>query len=271
MRNTILSIFAVFLFSAAVLAQNKITVCESKTSHIISPEKVSYLQVGDHTKIIAEVVPEHPNLVRIKAVESFDGESSLTVVCANKVYSLFVKYDDTDQISYRLEDFHAVKTGETGSGIMPEYMLKELSHQILAKTKRHVRKRKIKKDGIKLNLQNIYLKNDALFFELEIANQTNMGYDVEGFHWWIDDKKQYKATNVQEYQIEPDYQHYNIKYIPAKTTLREVFVLPKLTIPDKRTLRIEMLEKALGNTGRKLSLEVKNKDILEARPINFKQ
>jgi hypothetical protein len=31
-----------------------------------------------------------------------------------------------------------------------------------------------------------------------------------------------------------------------------------------------MLERALGNTGRKLSLEVKNKDILEARKLDFK-
>jgi conjugative transposon TraN protein len=265
MKQIILLIATIFLFSIAAFAQNQITVCESKASHIISPEKVSYLQVGDHRKIIAEVVPEHPNLVRIKAVETFGGESSLTIVCANKIYSLFVKYADTNQISYRLEDFYFVKTGETGSNVLPEYMLRELSHQVLAKNKRHVRKRKQTKDGIKFQLRNIYLKNDALFFEVEIVNQTNMGYDVEGFHWWIDDKKQYKSTNVQEYLIEPNYQHYKIKYIPAKTSLREVFVLPKLTIPDKRTLRMEMLEKALGNTGRKLSLDVKNKEILEAK------
>ena len=176
-----------------------------------------------------------------------------------------MKYVDTNEISYDLESFHAVKVGDAGSNILPEYLLKELSHQILSKGKKHIKKRKSKKDGIKFRLTNIYLKQDVLFFELQITNSTNLGYDVEGFHWWIDDKKQYKSTNVQEYQIFPDYQHYNIKYIPAKTTLREVFVLPKLTIPDKRILRIEMLEKALGNTGRKLTLEIQNRDILEAR------
>ena len=106
-----------------------------------------------------------------------------------------------------------------------------------------------------------------LFFEVEVTNKTNLAYDVEGFHWWIMDKKQQKATNVQEYQIFPSYKHYDIKIVPAKTTIREVFVLPKLTIPDKRVLRIDMLEKALGNTGRKLSLEVKNKDILKAKEL----
>lgn len=65
-----------FLFislSLMVFAQNQLEVCESKATHIISGEKISYLQVGDHSKIIAEIVPEHPNMVRVKAVEAFKG------------------------------------------------------------------------------------------------------------------------------------------------------------------------------------------------------
>lgn len=265
MKFTILTLTTFFLFSIAAFAQNQLEVCESKASHIISKEKISYLQVGDHEKIMAEIVPEHPNMVRVKAVEVFEGESSLTIVSANNVYSLFIKYADTNTISYQLENLHSLKIVSNKGGVLAEYLLRELCHQILFKNKNHIKKCKEKKDGIKLQLTNIFLKNDVLFFELEITNQTNMGYDVGGFYWWIDDKKQYKATNVQEYLIKPEYQHYNIKYIAAKTKLREVFVLPKLTIPDKRILRIEMLEKALGNTGRKLSLDVKNKDIFDAR------
>jgi conjugative transposon TraN protein len=264
MKATIL-IITIFLFSTAVFAQNQIKVCETKATHLICPEKVTYLMAGDPSRIIAEIVPEHPNMVRVKAVEPFEGESSLTVVSANKVYSLFVAYENTNEISYQLESFHSEKTSDIKGTLLPEYLLKEMSYQILSKNKKHVKNRKDKKDGIKLQLTNIFLKEDVLFFEVRITNKTNMGYDMGNFNWWIDDKKQYKSTNVQEYPIEPDYQHYNIKYIPAKTTLREVFVLPKLTIPDKRILRIEMLEKALGNTGRKLSLEIQNKDILQAK------
>lgn len=269
MKQFIFILPFLFFFSIAGKAQDRIEVCENKATHIISNEKVTYLQVGDHDKIMAEIVPEHPNLVRVKAVKNFEGESSLTLVSAGKVYSLFVKYTDTNELSWQLEDFHFMKNGNLVGGRLPEYLLREISFQILSKNKKHIKKRKEKKDGIRFQLTNIYLKNDFLFFELEITNQTNLGYEVEGFHWWIGDKRQYKATNVQEYPVEPKYQHYNIKTIPAKTKLREVFVLPKFTIPDKRILTIEMLEKALGNTGRKLSLEVKNRDILEAGKINY--
>ena len=66
---------------------------------------------------------------------------------------------------------------------------------------------------------------------------------MEAIHWWIDDKKRVKATNVQEYEVEELYRHYKWERIPAKTTLREVVVLPKFLVPDKRILKIELLEK----------------------------
>ena len=247
--------------------QNKLNICQNKVTHLVCPDRVSYLQVGDQGNVIAEIVPDLSNLIRVKATKEFEGESSLTVVCSGHVYSLLLFYKDTNQITYQLEGFASEKAGSQNSTLMPDYVLKEISEKILSKRKKHVRGIKTSKDGIEIFLRNIYLKNGMLFFELQFCNTTNIAYDIEGVYFWIDDKKQLKATNTQEYQIFPKYEHYGIKTIPAHTTIREVFVLPKLTIPDKRILRIEMLEKALGNTGRKVSLEINNKDILSTRLI----
>ncbi len=254
-------------FHLSLVAQNSIQVNATKATHIICPEKVSYLQVGDHSKIISEVVPEHPNLVRVKAVEPFEGESSLTLVSAGRIYSLLISYGEVGPIEYRLETFSGEKAGTSAEGPVPEYVLKELCRQMLFRQGRHIHNRKTKKDGIILKLNNIGLNNDLLFFEISITNTSNISYKIDGFNWWIDDKRQMKATNVQEYLLHPEFMYYGITTIPAETTLREVFVLSKLTISDKRILRIEMLEKALGNTGRKLSFEIKNRDILKARKI----
>ena len=261
--KTIFFILSILSISLLTTAQDQLAVSERKATHLVCPDRVSYLQVGDPLLVLAEVVPDLSNLVRIKALKPFDRESSLTIVCAGRIYSLILQYNDTDEITYDLESFQSEKAGGYSGGMMPDYVLKNGCDQILLKRKGHIHHRKVEKDGIRLQLKSTYLKNDALFFEVEITNKTNLSYDVEGFHWWIDDKKQQKATNVQEYQIFPSYQRYGVKTVPAKTTIREVFVLSKLTIPDKRILRLEMLEKALGNTGRKLSLEVKNKDILK--------
>jgi len=263
MKQSLL-IIVCFFFSWAINAQNQIEICQNKTTHLIAKEKITYVQVGDPGKLIAEVVPGQPNMVRVKAVDDFEGESSLTVVCANRSYSLFVKYSDANKISYKLEDFHGEKAGDLNIGLVPEYLLKEYCRQILNKgTQRLVRERS-KSDGIIFRLRNLYLKQDLLFFELEITNTTNIVMDVEAINWWIKDRRRAKATNVQEYQVEDLFRYCNWERIPGKTMLREVVVMPKFIVPDKRILKIELLEKALGNTGRKLTLEVKNKTILKA-------
>jgi conjugative transposon TraN protein len=268
MKN-VLIIIALVLIQKNAPAQNKITINENKATHFVCPDKVSYLQVGDPTLVLAEVVPDLPNLVRLKAAEPFDGESSLTVVCQGRIYTLILENGASDQITYQLDTFSSEKAGGQSSGLMPDYVLKELSEQILLKRKSLVRGIKEKQDGIKVQLKTITQKNGFLFFEVRITNKTNLAYRVESFHWWIDDRNQFKATNTQEYPIEPSYRHHEIKVIPGYTTVREVFVLPNLVLPDKRVLRLEMIEKALGNTGRRLTLEIGNKDILRAKELNF--
>jgi len=264
MNRYILSLILIAL-TTVVSAQNQIEICQNKTTHLIAKEKITYVQVGDPGKLIAEVVPEQANMVRVKALDNYEGESSLTVVSANRSYSLFVKYSDADKISYNLEDFHWEKAGDINVGPVPEYLLKELCGQILNDDTQKPVRAVIRKDGIIFRLRNICLKQELLFFELEVTNTTNIALDVETYNWWIDDKKRVKATNVQEYPVEPLHQQYKWESIPGKTTLREVFVLPKFIVPDKRILKIELLEKALGNTGRKLTLEVKNRAILKAK------
>lgn len=261
----IILIIVCFLFLQAIDAQNRIGLCQNKTTHLIAQEKINYVQVGDPDMLIAEIVPEQPNMIRVKAIDYFEGESSLTIVCANRSYSLFVKYADSEKITYLLEDFHWEKAGDISSGTVPEYYLKELCSQLLNRNAQKLVRAVSRNDGIIFRLRNVYLKQDLLFFELEISNTTNIALDVDDYHWWIQDRKRSKATNVQEYQVDKRYQHYNWKSIPGRTTLREVVVLPKFMIPDKRILRIELLEDALGNTGRKLSLMVKNKAILNAK------
>lgn len=260
-------LIATLVLPGCLTAQNRLSVTSSKVIHLICPDRVSYLQVGDPTLILADVPEERPNLVRLKAKTKFEDESSLTVISAGQIYSLILDYKDSNRITYQITDFSSEKSGTYQGGVLPNYVLKSLSDLVLEKPRRWSTVRKTEKEGILLALRAIYLKSDVLFFDLEITNKTNLSYEVESLHWWIDDRKQRKATNVQEYQVFPVYQRYDVKVVPPKTSIREVIVLPKLTIPDQRELRLELLEKALGNTGRQLSLKMKNKDILKAKSL----
>lgn len=248
-------------------AQNILKISDSKTSHLVCPDKVIYVKAGDYSIVQAEVVPELSNLIRIKAIQPFEKSTSLTVVCADLIYSFELQYGNDAPITYPIETFDSQKAMTFSGKMMPDYLLKDLCDQVLDCHRQDFRKRKTEKDGIKIRLNSINLKNDALFFELQITNKTNMAYDVESFHFWITDKKKAKATNVQEYRVFPQYQRNKVLQIPGEVTAREVFVIEKMTIPDERILKIELNEKALGNTGRKLSFSLKNKDIMKAKSL----
>ena len=265
--KTILIILICALIQNTVSAQNILKVSDSKTSHLVCPDKVKYVQAGDYSIIQAEVVPELANMVRVKAVQPFEKSTSLTVVCADRIYSFELQYSNDTPITYPIEAFDSEKAMTFSGKMMPDYVLKDLCNQVLEKHRHKFGKRKSEKDGIKVRLNSISLKNDALFFELQITNKTNMAYDVENVNFWITDKKKAKATNVQEYQVFPQYQQNKVQRIPGEVTVREVFVIEKMTIPDQRILKIELNEKALGNTGRKLTLYLKNKDIMKAKSL----
>jgi conjugative transposon TraN protein len=281
MKSIIVIIFSALAVHLSVSAQqvqtantnnlpaitNNLKVSDTKTSHLVCPDKVNYVQAGDYSIVQAEIVPELSNLIRVKAVQPFEKTTSLTVVCADHIYSFELSYGNDAPITYPIESFESQRAMTFSGQLMPDYLLKDLCDQVLEKHRHQFHKRKAKKDGIEVRLNSISLKNDALFFELQVTNKTNMAYDVESFNFWITDKKKAKATNVQEYQVFPQYQRNKVQRIPGEVTVREVFVMEKMTIPDQRILRIELGEKALGNTGCKLSFNLKNKDILKARKL----
>ena len=89
----------------SLYAQDSIMICNTKVTHLLCPGNVTYLQAGDPARTEAGVVPDFPNVVRLKATSPFEGESSLTLVCQNRVYSLLLNYGDSKEITFRLEDF----------------------------------------------------------------------------------------------------------------------------------------------------------------------
>ncbi|WP_159516907.1 DUF4138 domain-containing protein [Sunxiuqinia indica] len=271
MKAIVMIIFCaqVQLTTLAQVFSDTLKISDTKTSHLVCPGKVDYVQVGDHTLVQAEVVPELANMVRIKATAPFEKPSSLTVVCQDLIYTFELRYGNDGPITYPVDSFHGQDARTFSGKLMADHVLKELCDQILDRHHRRgcYRKRKGEKDGIRIRLHSIHLKNDALFFELELKNATQMAYDVESIYFWITDKRKVKATNIQEYRVAPDYRHNKVTRIPGKTSVREVFVFEKLTIPDGRVLKLELNEKALRNTGRKLSFKLRNKDILKARKL----
>ena len=107
--KTFLILIICALFQFSVSAQNILKISDTKTSHLVCPDKVQYVQSGDYSIVQVEVVPELSNLIRVKAVQPFDKPTSLTVVCADRIYSFELQYGNDAPITYPIETFDSQK------------------------------------------------------------------------------------------------------------------------------------------------------------------
>jgi conjugative transposon TraN protein len=248
----------------------RMTVGFQKTTHLIFPYAVSYVDLGNGG-IIADKARGAENIVKVKASQQGFPETNMTVVTTDgRLYSFLVNYDANPRVlNYNL----ASTDVSTSSAVVPlahlsnmgvtQSDLEEYSRLVLDKRKGpHVQE---KKDDITLAMQGLYTQDDVFFFPLHLANSSNINYDMDFVKFYIRDKKVAKRTAIQESEVAPVFV-YNASSttIPGPGAIDQVYALRKFTIPDDKNLVVEMFEKG---GGRQLSFVVTNSDILKARKL----
>jgi conjugative transposon TraN protein len=118
--------------------------------------------------------------------------------------------------------------------------------------------------GMKLSLQGIYIHHNIMFYHLRISNGSNIPFHTDMLRFYVKDKQKLKRTASQEISVVPLYRYGNGDEVKGKTTQDVVIALGKFTIPDAKVLAIELMEK---RGGRHLKLMVKNRTIVNARPV----
>jgi conjugative transposon TraN protein len=241
-----------------------------KTTHLIFPYAVSYVDLGNGG-IIADKAQGAENIVKVKASQQGFPETNMTVVTTDgRLYSFLVNYEASPRVlNYNL----AATDVSHSSAVVPLAHLSNMgltqtdlegySRDVLEKRKGpHVTE---KKDDITLALQGMYTQDDVFFFPLHLANSSNIGYDINFIKFYIRDKKVAKRTAIQESELTPVFV-YNASQnaIPGPGAIDHVYALRKFTIPDDKNLVVEMFEKG---GGRQLSFVVTNSNILKARKL----
>ena len=115
-------------------------------------------------------------------------------------------------------------------------------------------------NGIRAVVNNIYTVNDYFFIDFTLYNHTKIKYDIDEVRVKLTDKKEAKATNSQTIELTPTYS-LNTAH-SFKKAYRNVIVLPKLTFPDEKVLRIEIAERQIS--GRVIYIPIEYEDILNA-------
>ena len=234
----------------AAIAQQPLSISTDKTTSLIFPFPIKYVDRGSRD-ILVQPVKEDERILLVKAANKQFAETNLSVVTGDgNVYEFTVNY--TPQPSVLV--LHLPPNKKATISAYANAILNNPPRRIL----------KVEHGAVITKLSGIYIKDDVIYYQLEIHNHSPLDFDIELLKFFITDKKRSKRSSVQENELVPLYVAGNRSKVKAYNFSVIVVALDKFTIPDAKFLRIQLMEK---NGGRHFNLKVYNRQILRARML----
>ena len=263
-------LFGILGVVAQVSANEKIYVNSEVTTHIVMPENIKLVDIST-AKIVGNQCTD--NIVRIKpylesdslqAVGSYkDNEllGTITLIGERHIAQYDILYTQSPGMAASIFE---VPYNHTRSYINPEVSMPmaEMARYAWAvySSDRKYNQIVTKAHGMKAVVNNIYAVGDYFFIDYSLQNKTKIPYDIEEIRVKLTDKKETKATNSQTIELSPVFTLNSSRKF--KKNYRNVLVLPKLTFPDEKVLRLEISENQIS--GRVIVLTIEYEDILHA-------
>ena len=263
-------LFGILGVVAQVSANEKIYVNSEVTTHIVMPENIKLVDIST-TKIVGNQCTD--NIVRIKpylesdslqAVGSYkDNEllGTITLIGERHIAQYDILYTQSPGMAASIFE---VPYNHTRSYINPEVSMPmaEMARYAWAvySSDRKYNQIVTKAHGMKAVINNISAVGDYFCIDYSLQNKTKIPYDIEEIRVKLTDKKETKATNSQTIELSPVFTLNSSRKF--KKNYRNVLVLPKLTFPDEKVLRLEISENQIS--GRVIVLTIEYEDILHA-------
>lgn len=240
-------IFTFFALINVALAQQPLAITTDKTTSLIFPFPIKYVDRGTKD-ILVQPVKENDNILLVKAASKQFTETNLSIVTGDgHVYTFTVSYSPAPaELSFHLPPNKKASIATYANSIIdnkPRRILKVEKYNVVAK------------------VTGIYIKDEVIYYQLEICNHSPLDYDIDLLQFVIRDKKKNKRTAIQENELTPLYIAGNKRQVKAYNFSVIVVAMDKFTIPDAKLLGIRIMEK---NGGRHFNLKIYNGHILKA-------
>lgn len=243
-------LFILIAFMNAAFAQQPLSISTDKTTSLIFPFPIKYVDRGTRD-ILVQPVKEDERILLVKAASKQFAETNLSVVTGDgNVYEFTVNY--TPQPSVLVLHLPPNKKATISA----------YANAILNSPPKRISK--VEHGAVITKLSGIYIKDEVIYYQLEIHNHSPLDFDIELLKFFITDKKKSKRTSVQENELVPLYVAGNRSKVKAYNFSVIVVALDKFTIPDAKFLGFQLMEK---NGGRHFNLKVYNRQILKARML----
>jgi len=206
------SIFTYLPLEEARLQPYKMQVTYNKTSHLVFPSPIRYVDLGSDLLVANKAEPVG-NVLRIKsAVRDFEDETNFSVITEDgKFYSFDVFYSSyPDALSYDLLKMQRSHERQyiadvlfedlRGSSSSLAELIMENLYEKSSNTIKHISSRSY---GIQFSVRALHVNDSKFFFTLEVKNSSNVSYEIDLVNFKIIDKKNLKRTVVQDKLLEP--------------------------------------------------------------------
>ena len=233
--------------------------------------------------IIAGKADGAENVVRVKAaVRDFAEETNLTVITEDGgFYTFDARYAEnpsTSTIEIAATEPPATQPASASEPTRADegrVLLREVGRERPATVKRmlsdiyrqnraDVKGIHTRKYGVEVEVRGIYVHNDVVYLHGQIANNTNISFEVDYRRFVVADRKAAKRTAQQQRIIEPLRVCNDPSIVRGHQRQRIVFALPKLTLEEEKILLLEIAEK---DGARHQCLEISSKELLGAKAL----
>nr|WP_067054202.1 conjugative transposon protein TraN [Mucilaginibacter sp. L294] len=239
----------------------------TKTVNLIFPYAIKSVDKGSKD-LLVQVAKGVENILQVKAAVQGFMETNLTVITADgKLYSYVVGYNERpSKLNIKVDPAPGIHTTDAKFSITGdnEASIQDIAEQVALK-KPVLKKIHDSKFDIAMQLDGIYIRDHKLYFQINLSNSSNIGYDIDQLRFYIRDAKKAKRTASQETELQPEQLTGNAQIIRGQSQQTIVVTLPKFTIPDQKFLAIQLME---SKGGRHLELDIKNKLLVKAKAIN---
>ena len=251
MKRFVCLICSCGLFFLGFGQPTSLSISNHKTTSLIFPFAIRHVDRGTKD-VLVQTIKEADNILLVKAATENFSETNLSVVTDDgSVYSFLVNFESKPLVWVYHLAINKDETVETyAKGILdnPRVMRGGGDHSF----------------DMKISIDGIYIKNEVIYYQLKLMNESPIDYDIDLLRFYIRDKRKGKRTAVQENEVIPLYIAGNT--LQAKNTSESTIVvaLEKFTIPDAKVFVIQLMEK---NGGRHLLMRVRNNKIIRAIPL----
>jgi conjugative transposon TraN protein len=257
--KTLLFILSIFLSLSGFAQLPVIYLPPDVSIHFISPEPITYVDIS--TKQIIGDLPLK-NVLRIKSLPDSLNRGAVLTITGEKFIAQYqlIRSKETAETRIEIGPTAMYPIDVPGISLSHPEMKRYALAVISAKTKALVT---AKDFGMKMQLNRLYSLDDYLFLDVGFQNTTHINFDIEALRFTVEDRKTAKATNVQSFEVAPEYILTNRQNI--KKYFRNIYVFKKFTFPGNKVLHMQLSEKQVS--GRVIDLRIRYQQVLDAEML----